>query len=86
MDQADELHECEAELAELLESELDDQLHDYLEIVMELVITRILSRGLELTPAAPQIRIVRRPNFSMVQKETGVETTLMMVVTIKMRK
>ena len=37
-------------------------------------------------PAAPSIRSIRRPNFSMVQKEIGVEPTLTAVVIIAMTK
>jgi hypothetical protein len=37
-------------------------------------------------PAAPQIKIVRLPNLSMIQKERGVEQTLTRVVTRPIRK
>jgi len=37
-------------------------------------------------PRAPQMSRGRRPNFSTVQKETGVEQTLTMVVIMLMRK
>lgn len=37
-------------------------------------------------PRAPQMSRGRRPSFSTVQKETGVEQTLMMVVIMLMRK
>jgi hypothetical protein len=37
-------------------------------------------------PKAPQIRIERRPNFSMIQKEIGVEQTFTRVVTRLIKK
>ena len=37
-------------------------------------------------PRAPQMRSGRRPNFSIVQKEIGVEQTLTRVVMREMRK
>lgn len=37
-------------------------------------------------PKAPQMSRARRPNFSMVQKEIGVEQTLTMVVIMLIRK
>lgn len=37
-------------------------------------------------PAAPQMRMVRRPIFSTMTKEAGVESTLTRVVTMEIRK
>jgi hypothetical protein len=37
-------------------------------------------------PKAPQMRIVRRPYLSMIQKEIGVEQTLTRVVTSWIKK